>query len=157
MRKRKTRKPTVRRDTTARKKKNAPKKQPKAPRVPKTRNAGTMTEAQYFQKLRHALRNAFRWWKPMQQALKAASRPSQSKNKRLKTEYQCAKCQGWFKRTEVQIDHIIPCGSLKSYDDLVPFIKNLTQEESSSYQILCKLDHKAKTDEERAASKCQTI
>jgi hypothetical protein len=48
-----------------------------------SRNAGTMTESQYFSKIRSMLRSGFRYWKPMQLALEAASRPSQSVNKRI--------------------------------------------------------------------------
>lgn len=116
-------------------------------KVEKTRNGKTMTEAQFFSKLRSGLRNAFRWWVPMQKALKAASRPSQSTNRRLKTEYHCAHCQNWFPRTQVEIDHIVECGSLKSYDDIVPFIERLTAEDIESYQILCKPCHRSKTDD----------
>jgi hypothetical protein len=71
-----------------------------------SRNAGTMTESQYFSKIRSMLRSGFRYWKPMQLALEAASRPSQSTNKRIKKEYQCAKCKKWYKRADVEIDHI---------------------------------------------------
>lgn len=127
------------------KKRRAIKRKSKKIVVPKTRNANTMTEAQFFQKIRHALRNAFRWWVPMQRALQKAGRPSQSANKRLKTEYQCAICKGWFPRTQVQIDHIHPCGSLNNYEDIPQFIKNLTPESVDSFQVLCKPDHKAKT------------
>lgn len=140
----------VRSDTTSKKRKvvKRAKKAAKAkrPRVPKTRNLGTLTESEYFSKIRSGLRNAFRWWKPMMEALKRASRPSQNKqNKRLKTEYKCAHCQQWFSRREVEIDHIEPAGSLRSYEDIVPFIKKLTVEDVHAYQILCKKDHKIKT------------
>lgn len=111
----------------------------------RTRNAGTWTEAQYFSKIRSALRNAFRYYKPFQQALDAASRPSQSLNKRLKKEYKCNHCGNWFPRKDVEIDHIEECGSLNSYDDIVPFIQRLAVEDSSSLQILCKEHHKIKT------------
>ena len=114
-------------------------------RVPRTRNGGTMTESQYFSKIRAILRNGFRYFKPMQTALNLASRPSQSLNRKLKREYQCAICKKWFKRLDVQIDHIEECGSLSSYDDIVPFLIKLTQEDPSAYQILCKKDHKDKT------------
>lgn len=117
------------------------------PRVPKTRNGGTMTESQYFSRIRAILRNGFRYYKPMMMALELASRPSQSINKRLKKEYQCAHCKKWFKRSMVQIDHIEECGSLSSYEDIVPFIKRLTKEDPHDYQILCKRDHRAKTNE----------
>ena len=115
--------------------------------TPKTRNSGTITESAYFSKIRSALRNGFRYWKPMQDALNNASRPSQSENKKLKKEYQCNKCKKWFKRADVQIDHIEECGSLLSYDDIVPFLKRLTVEDVNAYQILCKQHHKEKTSE----------
>jgi hypothetical protein len=119
----------------------------KKSRVPKTRNSGTLTESQYFSKIRSALRNAFRYWKPMQIALEKASRPSQSINKKLKKEYQCANCKSWFKRTDIEIDHIEECGSLSSYDDIVPFIQRLAKEDVSAYQILCKNPcHRDKTN-----------
>lgn len=123
------------------------KKQPKRQIVPRTHGAGTLTESQYFSKIRSALRSAFRYWKPMMLALEAASRPSKSKNKRLKKEYQCANCQLWFPRKEVEIDHKIECGSLANYNDIVPFIQRLTAEDINSYQILCRPCHKIKTAE----------
>lgn len=118
----------------------------------RTRNAGTMTESQYFSKIRSILRSGFRYWKPMQVALNNASRPSQSSNKRIKKEYQCAHCKHWFPRNKVEIDHIIECGSLRNYDDVVPFIQRLTQESPTSYQLLCKPCHLVKTKETRQNS-----
>ncbi len=137
----------TRSDTTSRKRKVYKKKVTKTRvKVPKTRNMNTLTESEFFGKIRSALRHSFRFWKPMQEALKKASRPSQNKeNKRLKTEYQCAHCKGWFARKDVEIDHIVAAGSLRNYEDIIPFIKNLTVEDVSAYQILCKLDHKKKT------------
>lgn len=122
-------------------------KKPKRQLVPRTHNAATWTEAQYFAHIRSHLRNAFRWWKPIQLALTAASRPSKSKNKRLKTEYQCAECKQWFPRKNVEVDHIVECGRLSSYEDIVPFIKRLAAEDVSAYQVLCKPCHKIKTEE----------
>jgi len=57
---------------TSRKKKATVKKQ----KVARTRNLNTLTESEYFSKIRSGLRNAFKFWKPMQEALKKASRPS---------------------------------------------------------------------------------
>ena len=131
------------------------KKAPK-PKVARTRNAGTMTEAMFFSKLRSALRSAFRWWTPMKMALEAASRPYKGTNKRQKKEYQCAHCHKWFKRTEVEIDHIEAAGSLRCYEDIVPFIQRLTVEDVTGYQILCKKDHKTKTLADNKARKTTT-
>lgn len=121
--------------------------------VIKPRNAGTMTESAYFSKIRSVLRNGFRYWKPMQLTLDAASRPSQSDNKRLKKEYKCAHCKKWFPRKGVEIDHVEECGSLKNYDDIVPFLKRLTKEKLTDYQILCKPCHLAKTNSNRELNK----
>lgn len=114
-----------------------------------TRNNGTMTEAEFHGKIRSALRNAFKWWLPMKVALKNAERKSQSSNKRLKYEYHCAKCDNWFPRKEVQIDHKEGCGSLNTVHDIPEFIIKLTAEDPDAFQILCKECHKEKTQDER--------
>ena len=115
----------------------------------RTRNGVTWTESVYFSAIRSALRAKFRYWKPAIQALKQAERPSKSKNKRLKYEYQCAKCKKWFPRKEVQIDHVVACGSLKGPDDIAGFLERLTPESTEAYQVLDKKCHKIKTQEER--------
>ena len=115
-------------------------------------NYGTMTEAMYWSKIRSALRSAFRYWKPAQEALNRASRPNKGKSKARK-EYQCNICKVWYKRTEVEIDHIIECGSLKSYNDVVPFLKRLTIEDPEGFQVLCKACHKKKGDDYRNKNK----
>lgn len=112
-----------------------------------------MSSAEYFTRIRSGLRNAFRWWKPLQKAAERASRPSQSENKRIKKEYQCTICKEWFKRADTHIDHIVPCGTLKCYEDIVPFLKNLTVEDPNMYQLLCKKCHLIKTKKERDANK----
>lgn len=123
------------------------KKQPKKQLVPRTHNYKTFTESQYFGKIRGALRNAFRYWKPAMVALESVSRPSKSENKRLKKEYRCKKCKNWFPRKLVEIDHVVEAGSLRCYEDIVPFIKRLTVEDVKAYQILCKKCHQIKTKE----------
>ena len=127
------------------KKKAIKPKKEKKNKVAKTRNLNTWTESEYFSRVRSALRRVFRYYKPMQKALDNASRPSQSENKRLKKEYQCEICENWFPRKSVEIDHREECGSLRNYDDLVPFLKRLTAEDPESYGILCKPCHLDKT------------
>ncbi len=135
----KGKKPVTRKDTSARK---AYKKKVVNPRVPKTRNANTITESAFFSKIRSALRAGFRFWKPMMMALAKAERPSQDANKRIKKEYQCSHCQGWYQRRMVEIHHIVECGSLKDWEDIVPFIQRLTCEDVDGYEVLCKECHK---------------
>lgn len=121
--------------------------------VTKSRNNGTMTESQYWGKVRSILRKGFMYWKPMSVALEKASRPYKGSNKRQKKEYKCAKCNKWFKRTEVDIDHIIEVGSLKNSKDLAQFLENLTPEDPKRFQILCKPCHKQKTNDSRKSRK----
>jgi len=118
-------------------------------RVARTRNSGTLTESAYWSVVRSALRRAFRYWKPAQEAKTNARRAYKGKKKRQKWEYQCASCNEWFKEKEVQIDHIIAAGSLRCGDDLKGFLERLTPEKSSSYQILCKKCHKLKTKKDK--------
>lgn len=115
----------------------------------KTRNAGTMTEAQFMGRISSVLRRGFMWWIPMKVALENARRPSQSDNKKLKWEFQCAHCKEWFPRKQVNIDHVIPCGTLKTIDDIPALIRNMTPENVDAYQVLCKRHHQEKTNAER--------
>lgn len=118
-------------------------------KTPKTRNAGTMTESAYWSKVRSELRRAFRYWKPMVAVKQQAKRKYEGPNKRQKFEYQCNHCKQWYPDKEVQIDHIIPVGSLKCSEDLAGFLERLTPEEPEAFQVLCSECHRIKTNEER--------
>lgn len=115
----------------------------------KTHNNNTITESEYFSKIRSGLRRTFMYWRPMMVALENASRKYTGENKRIKKEYLCAGCGEWFIRKNVQIDHKIPCGSLKNFDDIVPFIQRLTVEAPESFIVFCKNCHQVKTNHER--------
>lgn len=116
-------------------------KKVKKSRVPKTRAGGTMTESAYWAKLRSCLRRGFRFWKPMVDAKHAARRPNQSDNPRLRWEFLCAECGGWFPDKQVEVHHKVPCGSLKRYEDLPGFVERLTAEDVNSYQVVCRPCH----------------
>ena len=109
------------------------------------------SEAKFFGFLRSALRSASSKWPPKYEVLLAARRPSQSDNKRLKWEFQCAECQAWFPQKEVSVDHIIPVGTLRTWDDIAPFVQRLFVGHAG-LQVLCKLHHDAKTKLERASA-----
>lgn len=112
-------------------------------RVERTRASGQWTEARYWSFIRSALRTAFQKY------------PVKHHAKRLAMcvgGYQCAKCEGVFKSSEVQVDHIEPCGSLKTYSDLPGFTERMFCE-VEGFQVLCKECHQAKTNAERAARK----
>lgn len=102
------------------------------------------TEARYWQFIRGGLRKVGQSYPPKWEVLHAARRPSQSPNKKLKWEYQCAQCKGWFPQQSVAVDHKEPCGSLNNYDDLAGFVRRLFCSREG-LQVLCKADHDAKT------------
>ncbi len=116
-------------------------------RVERTRNAGKLTEAGYWGAVRSSLRRGFRYWAPAMNAKLAARRPYTGENKRQKWEYKCAHCKKWYMDKDVQIDHKIPTGSLRSSKDLAGFLERLTPEKG--FQILCLSCHQSKTNKER--------
>ena len=91
--------------------------------VPRTRAGGKWTEARYWGFIRSALREANRRFPP-RYAAKAAAKKS-VKGQRHRFEFQCAECKQWFKDKEVQVDHIVPAGTLRSYADLPQFVENM--------------------------------
>lgn len=107
-------------------------------------NNGTMTEAMFFQSLRSALRRLTIYWKPKKAALDRVKKSV--KGKRHKWEYMCAKCGEYNQQKNVEVDHIIPAGTLRSFDDLGGFAKRLFCE-VDGFQVLCKDCHKKKTNE----------
>ena len=98
-----------------------------------------------MQFIRSNLRRASIKWPPIRQCLEGARRPSQSDNKRLKWEFQCASCSGWYPRSDVQVDHLVECGSLKDWDDLERFCRTLFCEESNLF-VLCSHCHTNKEE-----------
>lgn len=124
------------------------KKKPVVPRVPRTRNYNTETESQHMGKIRAGLRNISRWWKPFQVALRMAGEKWNVGGK-IKTLYRCSKCNRKLNRQSVEVNHIIPVGSLKSYDDLPGFCERLFVEDISLLEVVCKECHAEITKEQR--------
>jgi len=114
----------------------------------KTRNAGTMTESAFWSFIRSTLRQKSRWWKPISQAKEAAKRKYKGPNKRQKWEYQCNECKQWFSNTEINVDHIVPAGTLRSANDLPGFVERLFCE-VDNLQVLCSTCHNKKTQDEK--------
>lgn len=117
-------------------------------RVPKTRNAGTMTESAFWSFIRSALRQKSRWWKPITQCKMKARRPYKGPNKRQKFEYMCKQCKGWYPEKKINVDHILPAGSLNCAADLPGFVERLFCEQDN-LQCLCTQCHDTKTKKEK--------
>ena len=108
--------------------------------VEKTRCNGTWSEARFFGFIRSALRSAFMRRAPKHEAKRLS--------KLAYNQYECAECKGVFANKEVEVDHLVPAGSLKTYDDLPGFVERMFCE-ADGFQVLCKPCHQAKTNEER--------
>lgn len=124
---------------------------PKKPRVPKTRNAGTMTESAFWSFIRSALRQKSRWWKPITQVKLASRRKYKGPNKRQQYEYLCASCNQYFPEKKINVDHKVPAGSLNCSQDLPGFVERLFCE-SDNLQVLCETCHDQKTQAEKLAA-----
>lgn len=115
----------------------------------RTRANGRWTEARYFSFIRSALRMAWIKYPVKYDALKLASKPNTGEfDNRTKNVYTCANCKNVFKVKDVQVDHKISVGTLRTYDDLPRFVANLFCE-LNNLQVLCKDCHKEKTNKER--------
>jgi 5-methylcytosine-specific restriction endonuclease McrA len=122
---------------------------PRKGAAPKTRNAGTMTESAFWSFIRSALRQKSRWWKPIAQAKAKVKRTYKGPLKRQKFEYQCAECSNWFPDKKINVDHIIPAGTLRCANDLPGFVERLFCE-IDNLQCLCSDCHNKKTQSEKA-------
>lgn len=119
-------------------------------RVPRTRGGQRYTEAGFWGYIRSGLRAKFFRWGPRFDALAAAKRKARNPAGRIKWEYECAACKGLFPQKHVEVDHIVPCGSLRSYSDLPGFVERMFCEEDG-LQVVCKPCHKTITAEQRNA------
>lgn len=114
-------------------------------KIEKPYAGGKWTKARFFGFLRSALRLASRKWPPRHEAKNAVRRPYVGTRPRQRWEYECAMCGKWFQGTEVEVDHIEPCGQLKEYDDLPGFVRRLFCE-ASELRVTCKSCHRFLTE-----------
>ena len=113
----------------------------------KHRNNKQWTEARYWQQVRSSLRKGFQYWLPIKQCKIDSRRKYVGNNKRQKWEYKCNECKQWFMEKHVQVDHIVPVGTLKRPEDIIGFLERLTTE--TGFQVLCKPCHQIKTNKEK--------
>lgn len=107
------------------------------------------TEAYVLSKIRSTLRRMSMWMPAIKLAKVRARRPYRGPRKLLKWEYQCSHCGHWFPEKNVQVDHVVPAGSLRSTDDLGPFVRRLLLCGVDGLEVACKPCHQEKTNRER--------
>lgn len=114
----------------------------------RTRGSSSMTESQFWSMIRASLRKSSQYWKPINMCRIKARRKYEGSKKKQKYEYLCSHCHNWFPLSSVTVDHIVPVGSLTSYDDLPGFVERLFCE-VDGLQCLCEECHKQKTLNEK--------
>jgi len=107
-----------------------------------------MSEAAFWSFIRSALRQKSRWWKPISICKLNARRDYTGPGKRQKYEYQCKKCKKWYPEKQINVDHIIPAGSLNCAQDVPLFVERLFCEQDN-LQVLCVTCHDKKTLKEK--------
>lgn len=128
-------------------------RRPKTFKVPRTRANGEWTEASFWGFLRGVLREGCKKWPPhVRHAKEDARYEYHGKNPNQKWVYLCSMCFKMFKGSEVHVDHVIPCGVLKSFADLPAFVEKMFCEKDG-LKVVCKPCHEAKTAAERLARK----
>lgn len=105
-----------------------------------------MTNAERNSRIRSALRKLWLTWPTRTAKLKQGRKVVTGQRHRF--EQQCEECREWFPQKDVDVDHIVPAGSV---DDLNGFTDRLLVDHLSDLQILCKPCHKVKTQAENAA------
>jgi len=117
-------------------------------KIVKNRNANTMSESMFWSFIRASLRRRTIAWKPIQLCKQNSKRKYSGTNKRQRFEYKCNSCGLYFPEKEINVDHILPAGSLKCSADLEGFINRLFCE-VGGLQTLCSTCHDRKTLQEK--------
>jgi len=127
-------------------------------KTPPFPNHPDWTTARFFGFLRSGLREKFNRYPPKYEALRLAlelvndgefkSGPKKGLTKVVK-KYKCASCKSLFMQKDVQVDHIVPAGSLKTFEDLPGFTSRLFCA-ADDLQIMCKACHSGKTKEDNS-------
>jgi len=119
------------------------------------------TTARFFGFLRSGLREKFNRYPPKYESIKRAAITVQDGHyktgakkdqPKYKKQYQCSECKDYFIQKDIQVDHIVPAGSLKSFDDLVTFADRLFCG-VDGLQVMCKPCHSTKTKQEKSNGK----
>jgi hypothetical protein len=109
-----------------------------------THNDGWWTKSRFMSMFSSALKDLTKYWRP---------------KTRYKKEHlmvlngvikgQCQYCYEWFESNKLEVDHIVPCGSLKELSDLGEVAARTFIESQDGWQLLCKLCHGIKSYSER--------
>ena len=114
-------------------------------------NNGKWTEGRFSSFVTSILRGGSRRWEPKWTALNEAKTEKKinPKTGRLAQHYRCAACSDEFTAKDVQVDHCVPIGKDRTWDEFI----DLLFCEKDNLQVLCLECHKKKTLMERKNNK----
>ncbi len=121
-------------------------------RTPPFSEYPTWSEARFWGFLRSALRSAWSKWPPKYEVLAEAKRPYTGSNKLQKWEFLCTKCGSYYKQKDVSVDHIIPAGSLSSWEDIPEFASRLFVGKDQ-LRVLCNTCHQRITNIQKKSAR----
>lgn len=101
-------------------------------------NYPVWSDSKFWGFVRSGLRRKWIMWPPRFEVIKQSRRPV--RGMRHKWEIKCSKCNKWYKQKDIQVDHIVPVGTLKSYSHLAGFVKRLFVP-SNKLRVLCRGCH----------------
>ena len=99
--------------------------------------------SRYWTYLRNVLRRGFSRYPNKYEVLK--------RSKEGRNQYRCAGCGGVFGKKDTSVDHIEPCGPLRTWDDVAPFVDKMFCS-LDGLQVLCKTCHDYKSLVDRGMS-----
>lgn len=130
----------------------------KTNRVPRTRAGKKWTEASFWAFIRAGLRQLSRRWPPIAQAPLARRIPYVGNDPRRKWQavldenlkwvylVKCDECKAVKRINEVETDHIVPCGSVRSFAEMAEWAeRNLC--EADGLRVLCHECHEKRRAE----------
>ena len=110
-------------------------------------NGGLWSRGRFNSFVTSILRSGSRRWQPKWECLNEAKTEKKinPKTGRIAQHYRCASCGDEFTAKEVQVDHCVPIGTNRSWDEFV----DLLFCEKGNLQVLCVGCHKIKTKGEK--------
>lgn len=106
------------------------------------------TKSQYFSWVRGQIRRGLWSRNPIKNYIKRRATKPAPLGSRAKKVITCEFCNKDHAQSKIEVDHIIPAGSLKDWDDVGPFMQRMLHP-SGGYRLLCKPCHKTHTYAEK--------
>jgi len=106
------------------------------------------SKSAYFSWIRGQIRRGLWSRNPIKNYIKRQASKPAPRGSRAKKVIQCEFCKVDHAQSKIEVDHIIPAGSLKDWEDVGPFMERMLHP-SGGYRLLCKPCHKTHTYAEK--------